>query len=105
MGPFLLCLNSVQVHINSSVPPSRHTNIPAGVPIGASGKKKYAHAIESIIIKKVPANATHWSTRTSAESVGTSKAPVSRGLRANGLEPHLVKTFKVSNDPNFEENL
>ena len=30
---------------------------------------------------------------------------VSRVWRANGLKPHLVKTFKVSNDPLFEEKL
>lgn len=64
---------------------------------------------ESLIIKKVqeekPENATHWSTRALAESVGTSQTLVSRVLRANGLKPHLVKTFKVSNDPNFEEKL
>jgi len=30
---------------------------------------------------------------------------VHRVWKANGLKPHLVKTFKVSNDPHFEEKL
>ena len=52
-----------------------------------------------------PANATHWSTRTMAEAVGISEATVRRIWRKNGLKPHLVKTFKVSNDPLFAEKL
>lgn len=64
---------------------------------------------ESIIINKVqeekPADATHWTTRALAEAVGASQNLVFRVLRANNLKPHLVKTFKISNDPNFEEKL
>ena len=40
-----------------------------------------------------------------AKAVGVSKATVSRIWRANGLKPHLSKTFKVSNDPRFAEKL
>lgn len=52
-----------------------------------------------------PRNATHWSTRTLAKELGTSRAMVNRVWRANGLKPHLSKTFKVSNDRRFEEKL
>lgn len=55
--------------------------------------------------REKPAAATHWSTRTMAKAVGVSKATVSRVWRANGLKPHLSKTFKVSNDPRFAEKL
>jgi transposase len=48
-----------------------------------------------------PRGATHWSTRTMAKAVGVSKATVQRVWAAQGLKPHLVKTFKVSNDPQF----
>ncbi|MEP6754250.1 MAG: IS630 family transposase, partial [Chthonomonadales bacterium] len=51
------------------------------------------------------AHATHWSTRTMAAEVGISEASVRRIWRANGLKPHLVNTFKVSNDPQFAEKL
>ena len=37
--------------------------------------------------------------------MGTNHKFVSRVWRDNGLKPHLVKSFKVSNDPNFEEKL
>jgi transposase len=52
-----------------------------------------------------PDNATHWSTRTLAETLGTSRSMVNRVWRANGLKPHLSGTFKVSNDRRFEEKL
>jgi transposase len=52
-----------------------------------------------------PANATHWSTRTLAEALGTNRSLVNRVWRANGLKPHLSRTFKVSNDPHFAEKL
>jgi transposase len=52
-----------------------------------------------------PDNATHWSTRTMAAATGLSEASVRRIWHANGLKPHLVKTFKVSNDVRFAEKL
>ena len=55
--------------------------------------------------REKPAPATHWSTRTMAAAVGVSEATVRRIWHANGLKPHLVKTFKVSNDPQFAEKL
>ena len=52
-----------------------------------------------------PFNATHWSTRTMAAATGLSETTVRRIWHANGLKPHLVKSFKVSNDPRFAEKL
>jgi len=52
-----------------------------------------------------PKNATHWSTRTLAAELGTSRAMVNRVWRANGLKPHLTRTFKLSNDRRFVEKL
>jgi transposase len=52
-----------------------------------------------------PENATHWSTRTMAAAVGLSEATIRRIWHANGLKPHLERTFKVSRDPHFAEKL
>jgi transposase len=52
-----------------------------------------------------PADATHWSCRSMAKHTGVSPAMVQRIWSARGLKPHLVKTFKISNDPRFEEKL
>lgn len=74
------------------------------------GRKPTArNRVERKIIKMTtqekPSNATHWSTRTLAEELGVSQSMVHRVWRANGLKPHLVRTFKLSNDPLFEEKL
>ena len=52
-----------------------------------------------------PAGQTHWSCRTMAKAAGVSPATVQRVWSARGLKPHLVKTFKLSNDKRFEEKL
>jgi len=73
------------------------------------GRPREREAIESEIIRKTtrekPANATHWTTRTLAKELGVTQSMVHRVWNANGLRPHMVRTFKVSNDPRFEEKL
>ena len=52
-----------------------------------------------------PSNATHWSTRTMAKAAELSEKSVRRIWHKHGLKPHLSRTFKVSNDPQFAEKL
>ena len=52
-----------------------------------------------------PEGQTHWSVRTMAEATGISKSTIQRIWSSRGLKPHLVKSFKLSNDPLFEEKL
>jgi len=40
-----------------------------------------------------------------AAATGVSKSTVQQVWSARGLKPHRVETFKLSNDPNFEEKL
>jgi transposase len=65
--------------------------------------------MESEIIRtttqETPKNATHWSTRTLAKELDVTQSMVHRVWKANGLKPHLVRTFKLSRDPCFEEKL
>lgn len=55
--------------------------------------------------QETPANATQWSVRTMAEEVGISRSAVHKIWTAYQLAPHRTRTFKLSNDPNFEEKL
>lgn len=48
---------------------------------------------------------THWTTRTMAARHGVGKDSVARLWRARGLRPWMSETFKLSNDPRFEEKL
>jgi transposase len=72
-------------------------------------KPRIGRTIIQKVIRKTtrekPADATHWSTRTMAAVAGISEASVRRIWRAHGLKPHLVETFKLSNDAHFAEKL
>jgi len=52
-------------------------------------------------LETTPKGRTHWSTRKMAEKAGISKSSVGRIWRAHGLKPHIVRGFKLSNDPQF----
>src|SRR5499427_4854868 len=48
-----------------------------------------------------PSDATHWSTRSMAATVGLSQSAIARIWKAFALQPHRVETFKLSKDPLF----
>ena len=48
---------------------------------------------------------THWSTRSVAARVGIGKDAVAKIWADHNLKPWKVTTFKISNDPRFEEKL
>ena len=68
-----------------------------------SAEKKLA-IIEKTATER-PSNATHWSARKMAKAVGVSHRSVQRVWAGAGLKPHLVRTFKLSNDPKFAEKV
>lgn len=55
--------------------------------------------------RETPKATTHWSLRTMADAVGVSRSTVQRVWKLHRLQPHRIKTFKVSNDPQFEQKL
>src|SRR5487761_2016445 len=64
--------------------------------------------VERVIVKtleELPANATHWSTRSMAAATGMSQSAISRIWRAFGLQPHRAESFKLSTDPLFLDKL
>ena len=77
-----------------------------------SGRGRKRHYTDQVIERIVedtlhttPAQATHWSTRTMAEHAGVSHTTVQRIWHAHELKPHLLRTFKLSNDKHFVEKL
>ena len=72
-------------------------------------KPSISSGIVSQVIEKTtqsrPVNATHWSRSTMAREVGISDSTVGRIWKANGLKPHRIDSFKVSNDPEFASKL
>ena len=60
----------------------------------ASIPKEKIDEIVSLTRHDKPAGETHWSCRSMAKAAGVSPATVQRVWSAQGLKPHLVKTFK-----------
>jgi transposase len=52
-----------------------------------------------------PPGATHWTGRAMAKAVGVSLRSVQRSWQAYQLQPHRVRSFKRSHDPQFAEKM
>jgi transposase len=64
--------------------------------------------VEKIVVETLetkPKGATHWSTREMAAKAGISHTAVAKIWRAFGLKPHVSKSFKLSDDPQFVDKL
>ena len=63
-----------------------------------------ARIVEATLHER-PRGATHWSIRTLATHLDVTRSLVARVWKLHALKPHLVKTFKVSNDKQFVEKV
>jgi transposase len=70
-------------------------------PLGAATIER---VVDMTLHEKPPAG-THWSARKLARATGLSHTSVQCIWVAHGLKPHLTKTFKLSNDPQFTEKV
>jgi transposase len=64
-----------------------------------------ADIVHTTLHERPPGDETQWSTRLMAERFGVGKDTVARIWRARKIQPHRVKYFKVSTDPDFEAKL
>jgi len=55
--------------------------------------------------EEVPEEATHWSIQLMAKHAGITAWRVRQIWRSAGLEPHRIRTFKISKDPAFAEKV
>ena len=74
-----------------------------GAPRSITDKK--VEAVVTKTLESMPANNTHWSTRLMANKTGLSQTAIVRIWHAFGLQPHRVKNFKFSKDPQFIEKV
>ena len=73
---------------------TRPSRIP---PLGA----EVAERVVALTLTDPPAETTHWTAAMMAKAAGISVSSVQRIWRAHGLQPHRVRQFKLSNDPQF----
>ena len=80
--------------------------IPGLAESSRSGRKpSIAAQVRSEIITEAtspPPGRTQWSSRTMAKAKGVSANTVQRLWQANEIKPHITRTFKISNDKDFE---
>jgi hypothetical protein len=64
-----------------------------------------AERIVALTLQDPPGEAPHWTGAMMAKAVGVSVSSVQRIWRAHGLQPHRMRQFKLSKDPNFAAKL
>jgi transposase len=64
-----------------------------------------AERVVALTIEPPLGETTHWTAPAMARAVGLSVSSVQRIWRAHGLQPHRLRQFKLSNDPNFAVKL
>ena len=81
--------------IRDKTRPSRIAPLPA----------KTVDRVVALTNQAPPHEATHWSAPAIAEAVGISPSSVRRIWMGQGLQPHRMRAFKISNDPKFADKL
>jgi len=59
----------------------------------------------ALTLDEPPGEATHWTAGMMSKAVGISVSSVQRIWRAHGLQPHRMRQFKLSHDPEFVPKL
>ena len=77
------------------------TRKPGRAPLSA----KVVAKVLDLTCSEPPGQATHWTGRAMAKAVGVSLRAVQRLWEAHRLQPHRIRTFKRSNDPEFAEKV
>ena len=64
--------------------------------------------VEEVVARTLtdpPGETTHWTALAMAKTSGISVSSVHRIWRSHGLQPHRIRQFKLSNDPQFAAKL
>jgi transposase len=77
------------------------TRRPGKAPLGDA----LVHRVVALTCAEPPGGATHWTGRAMAKAVGVSLRSVQRVWAAHKLQPHRLRTFKRSRDPEFAAKL
>jgi transposase len=77
---------------------SRHR----GKPISAGVEQIEARIVDWTLNRKPSDGSTQWSSRKLATALGVSQSRVSRVWTRSGLQPHRLRRYMASDDPQFE---
>jgi transposase len=68
-------------------------------------RAEVAERVIALTQQDPPGETTHWTAGMMAKAAGISVSSVQRIWRAHGLQPHRVRQFKLSTDPQFAAKL
>jgi Homeodomain-like domain len=77
------------------------TRKPGKAPLAAATVRR----VVALTCAAPPGEATQWTGRAMAQAIGISLRSVQRIWAAHDLQPHRIRTFKRSNDPEFAAKL
>lgn len=78
------------------------------LPRSGQPKKLTQEDVKNVLkltVERIPHEATHWSLRLMAKYAGVTTWQVRQIWEAANLKPHRIRTFKISNDPEFAEKV
>jgi transposase len=75
------------------------------IPGKARLPRETVERVLALACSEAPGEATHWTGRAMAAAVGIGLSSVQRIWKAHRLQPHRIRTFKRSNDPDFAAKL
>src|SRR5690348_7354255 len=61
--------------------------------------------VVALTLTDPPGETTHWTAPAMAKASGISVSSIQRIWRSHGLQPHRIRQFKLSNDPQFAAKL
>lgn len=67
--------------------------------------EKTVRKVLKLTTERVPRESTHWSVQLMAEYAGITTWQVRQIWEAANLKPHRIRTFKISNDPDFADKV
>jgi transposase len=67
--------------------------------------EKQIKDVLTLTVERIPHEATHWSVRLMAKYAGITTWQVRQIWDAADLKPHRLKSFKISNDPQFADKV
>src|SRR6202020_1611913 len=83
-------------------PPVRHPSRRLRIPPVPQAK---VHAVVERTLREPPGAVTHCTGRAMAKAMGLSLRTIQRIWAAHKLQPHRIRTFKRSHDPDFAAKL
>jgi len=71
--------------------------------LGRSATRTVAEVVRVTCLESPEDGSTHWTTRVLARRLGIGKDTVARIWRDHNLKPWKVASFKIANNPHFED--